>query len=224
MSVPANGPAASNGKPHSSLAVSPARATWKATYFRRAAHLGAEAATALDHAHQLGVVHRDVKPANVLLDRQGNLWITDFGVALLQSNGGLTMTGELVGTLRYMSPEQAGAQRGLVDHRTDVYSLGMTLYELLTLSPAFEGADPRRLLEQIASEEPRPLRSVDRDIPVELEIIVLKAIAKNPAERYSTAQELADDLQRFLADQPIRRDGPRCWTGPSSGRDVTNQR
>ena len=92
-----------------------------------------QAAEALEHAHQLGVVHRDVKPANLLVDGRGNLWVTDFGLAQLQSDAGLTMTGDLVGTLRYMSPEQALAKRVVVDHRTDVYSLGATLYELLTL-------------------------------------------------------------------------------------------
>jgi serine/threonine protein kinase len=181
---------------------------WKAQYFRRMAQLGVTAAEALDHAHQVGVVHRDVKPANLLLDRRGHLWITDFGLALLQNSGELTTTGELVGTLRYMSPEQAGARRGLVDHRTDVYSLGVTLYELLTLQPLFPATDPRQVLHLITHEEPRPPRSVDRAVPVELELIVLKAIAKAPSERYATAQELADDLQRFLADQPVRARPP----------------
>ena len=102
---------------------STARSTRMTHYYRRVADLGTKAAEALEHAHQLGVVHRDVKPANILLDKHGELWITDFGVAMLQNSGGMTATGELVGTLRYMSPEQAGAQRGLVDHRTDVYSL-----------------------------------------------------------------------------------------------------
>jgi serine/threonine protein kinase len=187
---------------------------WKSQYCRRVAHLGRTAAEALEHAHQLGVVHRDVKPANLLLDRRGELWVTDFGLALLQNTAGPTATGELVGTLRYMSPEQAGAQRGLVDHRTDVYSLGVTLYELLTLHPLFEGDDPRRLLRQIAEEEPRPPRSVDDAIPVELDLVVLKALAKDPAERYATAQELADDLQRFLGDQPVRARRPTLldWT------------
>jgi hypothetical protein len=177
-------------------------------YFRRVARLAATAAEALEHAHQVGVVHRDVKPANLLLDRRGHLWITDFGLALLQNNAAVTTTGELVGTLRYMSPEQAGAQRGLVDHRTDIYSLGATLYELLTLEPLFAGNDPRELVDRIAHEEPRPPRSVDRAIPKELEVIVLKALAKAPAERYTTAQELADDLRRFLEDQPIRARRP----------------
>jgi serine/threonine protein kinase len=193
---------------------------WKAHYFRRVAQLGLTAAEALDHAHQLGVIHRDIKPANLLLDRRGELWITDFGLALLQNSAGPTMTGELVGTVRYMSPEQAGAQRGLVDHRTDVYALGVTLYELLTLRPLFEGDDPRQLLRRVAEEEPRPPRSADPAIPVELEVVVLKCLAKDPAERYASARELAEDLQRFLGDQPIRARRPTLldWAAKWSRR------
>jgi tetratricopeptide (TPR) repeat protein len=118
------------------------------------------------------------------------------------------MTGDLVGTLRYMSPEQALAQRVVVDHRTDVYSLGVTLYELLTLQPAFPGNDRQELLRQIAFEEPRAPRRIVKAIPAELETVVLKAMAKNPADRYGTAQELADDLRRFLDDKPIRARRP----------------
>jgi tetratricopeptide (TPR) repeat protein len=132
------------------------------------------------------------------------LWITDFGLAQMQSQAGLTMTGDLLGTLRYMSPEQALAQRVPIDHRTDIYSLGATLYELITLEPAFAGSDRQELLRQIAFEEPRPLRRLNKAIPVELETIALKALEKNPADRYATAQEVADDLERFLADKPIR--------------------
>jgi eukaryotic-like serine/threonine-protein kinase len=172
-------------------------------YFRTVAELGVRAAEALEHAHIQGVVHRDVKPGNLLLDRHGQLWITDFGLAQLQGSTNLTRTGEIVGTLLYMSPEQAGAGRGMIDHRTDIYSLGVTLYELLTLQPLFASRDQHELLRHILSEEPVAPRSIDRTIPVELETIVLKAIAKNPAERYATAQELAEDLKRFLQDRPI---------------------
>jgi tetratricopeptide (TPR) repeat protein len=167
------------------------------------AELGVQAAEALDHAHQAGIVHRDVKPANLLVDGSGKLWVADFGLARLQSDPGVTLTGDLVGTLRYMSPEQALAQRVVVDHRTDVYSLGVTLYELLTLQPAFPGDDRQELLRRIAFEEPRRPRQVNRAIPPELETVVLKACEKNPAERYATAQELGDDLRRFLDDRPI---------------------
>jgi tetratricopeptide (TPR) repeat protein len=177
-------------------------------FFRSVARLGVEAAEALDHAHQLGVVHRDVKPGNLMVDAAGKLWVTDFGLARLGTDTGLTMTGDLVGTLRYMSPEQALAKRVPIDHRTDVYSLGATLYELLTLAPAFGGNDRQELLQQIAFEEPRPPRRLDKAIPAELEIIVLKALEKNPAERYPTAKELAEDLQRFLRQEPIRAQQP----------------
>ena len=167
-----------------------------------------QAAEALEHAHSLGVIHRDIKPSNLLVDVRGNLWITDFGLAQMESGATLTMTGDILGTLRYMSPEQALAKRVLVDHRTDIYSLGVTLYELLTLQPAFPADDRHELLRQIAFEEPKPPRRVNKAIPAELETIVLKAMAKNPAERYATAQELADDLRRFLADEPIRARRP----------------
>ena len=109
----------------------------------------------MDHAHQMGIVHRDVKPANLLLDSTGRLWVTDFGLAQIQSDTRMTMTGDLVGTLRYMSPEQALAKRVIVDHRTDIYSLGATLYEMLTLEPAFGGGDRQELLRRIAFDEPR---------------------------------------------------------------------
>jgi serine/threonine protein kinase len=194
-------PAVETAEPQAAMSTD--RSTRRSAYFRRVAQLGFKAAEALEHAHQAGVVHRDIKPANLLVDGRGNLWITDFGLAMFQTGAGLTMTGELLGTLRYMSPEQAWARRGEVDHRTDIYSLGVTLYELLTLQPVFGGQDRHELLYQIAHEEPREPRRVDRTIPVELETIVLKAIAKRPAERYATAQEMADDLQRFLEDKPI---------------------
>jgi tetratricopeptide (TPR) repeat protein len=118
------------------------------------------------------------------------------------------MTGDLIGTLRYMSPEQALAKRVIIDHRTDIYSLGATLYELLTLRPAYEGNDRQELLRRIAFEEPRPLRRINPRIPAELETIVLKSLEKNPAERYATAKELADDLRRYLQHEPIRAKKP----------------
>jgi serine/threonine protein kinase/Flp pilus assembly protein TadD len=188
--------------------LSTARSTRSATFFRTVARLGAQAAEALEHAHQLGVVHRDVKPANLLIDGQGNLWVTDFGLARVQSDTRLTVTGDLVGTLRYMSPEQALAQPVGVDQRTDLYSLGATLYELLTLRPVFEGRDCRELLRQIAFEEPKPPRLINKAVPAELEIIALKAMAKEPTERYASAREMADDLGRFLRDEPIRARRP----------------
>jgi serine/threonine protein kinase len=179
-----------------------------ATHFQMVARLGVQAAEALEHAHQLGVIHRDIKPANLMVDARGHLWVADFGLAHCQGNAAMTMTGDLVGTLRYMSPEQALAQRAAIDHRTDIYSLGATLYELLTLEPAFNGRDRQELLRQIAVEEPRPPSSYTKAIPAELETIILKAIEKNPAERYATGQELADDLERWLKDEPIRAKRP----------------
>jgi serine/threonine protein kinase/Tfp pilus assembly protein PilF len=172
-------------------------------YFRTVANLALQAAEGLEHAHQLGIIHRDVKPSNLLLDGQGQLWVTDFGLAHCQSQPGLTMTGDLLGTLRYMSPEQTLAQRVAVDHRTDVYSLGVTLYELLTFEPAVPGGDRHEILRQIAFEEPRPPRRLHKAIPAELEIIAGKAMEKRPEDRYGTAGELAEDLHRFLADKPL---------------------
>jgi serine/threonine protein kinase len=177
-------------------------------FLRTAAGLGMQAAEALEHAHQLGVVHRDVKPANLLVDARGNLWILDFGLAQIQSDTRLTRTGDLLGTLRYMSPEQALGTTLAVDHRADLYALGATLYELLTLEPALSGNDRHELLRQIAFEEPRPPRKLNRAIPAELETILLKALSKAPEERYATAQEMADDLRRFLEDKPIRARPP----------------
>jgi serine/threonine protein kinase len=172
-------------------------------HYRRAAELVAEAADALEYAHSTGVVHRDIKPANLLLDESGHLWVADFGLAKLDTAAGVTISGDVLGTLRYMSPEQALARHGLVDHRTDIYSLGATLYELLTLCPAVTGRDKQEVLRQIAFEETVAPRRLDRSIPAELETVALKALAKVPAERYPTARELADDLRRYLENRPV---------------------
>ena len=175
-----------------------------ADYFRSVTELGIQAAQALHYAHQQGVVHRDIKPANLLLDTRGVLWITDFGLAQMYAeSGNLTQTGDLLGTLRYMSPEQASGRTVVLDQRTDVYSLGITLYELLTLQRAIAGTTRNELLAQISSVDPRQPRSIDRRIPVELENIVMKATAKEPSERYPTAGALAEDLRRFLEDKPV---------------------
>jgi serine/threonine protein kinase len=172
-------------------------------FFQTAASLGIQAAEALDYAHQIGLVHRDVKPANLLLDERGNLWVTDFGLARFQTDPGVTQTGDVIGTFRYMSPEQALARRGVVDQRTDIYSLGVTLYELLTQRPLFEAQTRQELLYHLQNTEPLPPRRLNGSVPVELETIVLKALSKNPEDRYGTAQDMADDLRRFISDKPI---------------------
>ncbi|HEX4588490.1 MAG TPA: serine/threonine-protein kinase, partial [Gemmataceae bacterium] len=176
--------------------------------FRTIAGLIADAADALEYAHSVGIVHRDVKPGNLMLDGAGKVWVTDFGLARFGTDAGLTMTGDVIGTLRYMAPEQALAKHGLVDHRADVYGLGATLYELLTGRPAVGGEDKQEILRRIAFEEPVALRKVDKAIPAELETITLKCLAKEPTERYATAGELAADLRRFVEDKPIKAKPP----------------
>ena len=170
-----------------------------------------QAAEALHYAHQQGIVHRDIKPANLLLDTNGTLWVTDFGLALMYADNGLTQTGDLLGTLRYMSPEQASGRAVVLDQRTDIYSLGMTLYEMLTLQRGLPGHTREELLHQISSVNPKSLRSIDRKIPAELETIIGKATAKDASERYPNAQALADDLQRFLKDEPVLARPPSLW-------------
>ena len=151
----------------------------------------------------------------MLLDRRGDLWVADFGMADVQGDAGLTMTGDLPGTLRYMSPEQAAGKRALIDRRTDIYSLGATLYELLTLQPAIVGADRAQIIRRIAEEEPEPLRRLNPAMPVDLATIVTKALSKDPSKRYETSRQFADDLERFLDGRPIaaRPVGPlaRSW-------------
>jgi eukaryotic-like serine/threonine-protein kinase len=192
-----------------SLALSTYRSNKQREYYRAAVRLIVQAAEAVEHAHEFGIVHRDIKPANLLVDLYGRLWVTDFGLAQFHTEANLTRTGDIIGTLRYMSPEQASGQRILVDQRTDVYSLGATLYELVILEPIFPGRSSQELLHQITHDEPRAPRSLDKTVPVELETIILKCVSKNPAERYSSARELAADLERYLEDKPVlaRRPG-----------------
>lgn len=172
-------------------------------YYRAVCHLGIQAAEALQHAHDCGIVHRDVKPSNLLLDRTGKLWVTDFGLArFLSCDAGLTLTGQVLGSIRYMSPEQADGNSSLLDQRSDIYSLGITLYEAVTLQPAFDGEIRADLLRRIAQEEPRLPRRIRPSIPADLETIILKAISKAPEQRYQSAQAFADDLRRFLDGKP----------------------
>jgi WD40 repeat protein len=177
---------------------------------RRAAELGRQAALALHFAHEQGITHRDVKPSNLLVDELGKLWVSDFGLARIAGQTDLTLSGAVLGTLRYMSPEQASGARLAVDHRCDIYALGVTLYELITGRPAFEGEDRVELLRGICVQEPLSPRRIDPAIPRDLETIVLKAMAKEPGERYAAALDLADDLERFLSGRPILARPPRA--------------
>lgn len=164
------------------------------------AQMGVDVAGALQHAHDQGILHRDIKPANIMLDGNGMIWVTDFGLAKHMDNEDLTRTGDIVGTLQYMAPEQFQSQS---DARSDVYSLGLTLYELLTLKAGFQDSNPSRLIRRKSEDQPPNPRTVNPSIPRDLETIVLKAISREPASRYATAQALANDLRRFLEDRPI---------------------
>ncbi len=185
------GPPAADTDRQARAAVSTQKPSGTKEFFRRVAQWGIQAAEGLEHAHQMGIVHRDVKPSNLLVDTSGHLWITDFGLAQIVApspiagegwgeGGCLTMTGDLLGTLRYMSPEQAAGRSRVLDHRTDIYSLGVTLYELLTLRPPFSGDDRQAILRQIGDDEPPAPRQLNKAIPKDLETIVLKAMAKEP--------------------------------------------
>jgi serine/threonine-protein kinase len=171
-------------------------------FAKAVARVGLRVAEALNYAHGQGVLHRDIKPSNLLLDVQGTLWVTDFGLAKASADSGnLTQEGDVLGTLRYMAPERF---RGKSDARSDVYALGLTLYELLTLRPAFDQGDRDRLIHQVTTEQPPRPRLLNAEIPRDLETIVLKAIEHEPTRRYQHAEDLATDLERFLADRPIK--------------------
>ncbi|HEX3601070.1 MAG TPA: protein kinase, partial [Lacipirellulaceae bacterium] len=189
-------------------ALSTVRAKDSVAFYHTVAQLGIQAAEALEHAHTCGVVHRDIKPSNLLIDERGSLWLTDFGLAYVESDSNLTMTGDLLGTLRYMSPEQTLGSRVVLDHRTDIYSLGATLYELVTLSPAFDATERMKLLRQINDQEPLAPHHIDPAVPADLETIVLKAMSKDVASRYASGQHMADDLRRFLDNKPIQARRP----------------
>lgn len=176
---------------------------------RTVAGWGLQAAEALTHAHQREVIHRDVKPSNLLLDHEGRIWLTDFGLAKRLDDVTLSLTGALLGTPRYMSPEQAEAAVKSVDHRTDIYSLGATLYELVTGQPVFAAETPHAVISQIIHNEPQSPRRVRPDIPRDLETILLKCLSKEALHRYATAQELADDLRAVVEDRPIHAQRPQ---------------
>lgn len=168
------------------------------------AKLGADVADALQHAHELGIIHRDIKPSNLMLDKSGRIWVSDFGLAHISTNPGLTRTGAVLGTYRYMSPEQAAGNHHFLDHRSDVYSLGATLFEMIALRPAYDQQGSEQILKAILYAPTPSLSKICRDVPSDLSLILETAMAKNPADRYATAGEMAEDLRRFLNGQPVK--------------------
>ena len=189
-----------------------------------AAQVAADIAKALSYAHRHGVVHRDVKPGNVLITSDGQVKVTDFGIARAMGNidDQVTQTGLVMGTATYFSPEQA---QGLdVDGRSDIYALGVVLYEMLVGRPPFVGDTPVSIAYQHVQETPPRPRSLNPDIPPALEAIVLQAIAKLPAERYQTADELRANLERFFAIRPCLRHLPRSSPARRSPRRCRGQR
>jgi serine/threonine-protein kinase len=183
-----------------------------ARYWRSVARVGLQVARALEYAHTQGIFHRDVKPSNLVLDVQGTAWVADFGLAKAVEGEDLTHTGDIVGTIRYMAPERF---QGRCDARADVYALGLTLYEMLALRPAFDQSDRQALIRQVMEEEPPRLRALCPLVPRDLETVVHKAITRDPAARYPTAAAMADDLALYLDGKPVlaRRVGvvERVW-------------
>lgn len=163
----------------------------------------ADIADALHVAHEYGIVHRDIKPSNLLLDSQGKLWVADFGLARFQDGRALTGTGEMIGTMRYMSPEQANGRSEVVDHRTDIYSLGATLYELLTGSPAIPGEEGPSLLRTIITRAPVRIRKLRPELSRDLQTVIDKAMAKHRDDRYANASEMAADLRRVVRGDSV---------------------
>ncbi len=173
-------------------------------YVLRVTEIGARVAEAIHFAHENGIVHRDVKPSNLLLDQTAKVWVADFGLARNRETSSLTSNGDQLGTLRYMSPEQAAGRNNEVDFRTDIYSLGVTLAELLTLRPVFEAPGRMELLTAIETSNPIPLRAVNSSIPLDLETVIHKATEGLPGDRYQSAQAFADDLLRCFEGKPIQ--------------------
>jgi len=180
----------------------------RADRLRRWVRLVADIADTLHYAHEHGVIHRDVKPQNVLVDDEGRPHLIDFGLAKFEALRSLTISGDIAGTPYYMSPEQALAKRVKVDRRADVFSLGVVLYEMLTLRRPFEGDTQQDVLYSITFRDPASMRSVDRTIPRDLDTICFKAMEKRPADRYATAADLAADLRRHLDGKPVLAQSP----------------
>jgi serine/threonine protein kinase len=178
-----------------------------AHYWQSVARIGLQAAEALHYAHAQGTLHRDIKPANLLLDTHGTVWLADFGLAKAAQSDDISRSSDLVGTLRYMAPEQF---RGTTDRRSDLYSLGLTLYELLTLRAAYAETEYSHLIQRITQGSPPAPGSSNREIPRDLETIILKASSHDASQRYPSAEAMADDLRCFLEDRPsrARRVGP----------------
>jgi WD40 repeat protein/tRNA A-37 threonylcarbamoyl transferase component Bud32 len=177
---------------------------------RQAAELVAVVADALQYAHEQGVIHRDVKPSNIMVGDDGTPYLMDFGLAKREAEVTVTVEGQVLGTPAYMSPEQARGEGHKVDGRSDVYSLGVILYQLLTSELPFRG-NPRMLLHQVLHDEPRSLRSLNDQIPRDLETISLKAMAKEPGRRYQSARAFGEDLRRFLKGEPIKARPVSAW-------------
>ncbi len=174
-----------------------------ASYVTQVCEIGVRIARALDYAHRHGVIHRDVKPQNILIDETGAPFLVDFGLAKDAEHDSISKSGDIAGTPHYMSPEQTMAKRVRIDHRTDVFSLGVVLYEMLTLRRPFEGASAEAIYHEITFSEPKPIRSLNKDVPRDLQVIVNKSLEKGPERRYSSAEEFALDLERFLRHESI---------------------
>jgi serine/threonine protein kinase len=172
-------------------------------HFRRVAEVVAHVAEGLQQAHDRGIVHRDVKPSNILLDEHDRPCLSDFGLAKIEDGLELSRTGDFAGSPYFMSPEQADGRRGPVDHRSDIYSLGVTLYELLTLTQPFQGSTAHEIVRKILADDPRRPRRIESRVPADLETICLKAMERNPAQRYPSSLEFAHDLRSFLDGEPI---------------------
>jgi serine/threonine protein kinase len=185
--------------------VAPFRGVLRRDSWRQFAKIGMQAAAALRYAHSRGILHRDVKPANLLLDCRGSVWVADFGVSATKNAVRRHGADRLGGTRRYLAPEQF---LGVADERSDVYALGVTLYELCTLRPAFDAEDREELLKQIGRARPRKPRAVNRLVPRELERIILKAIAYDPTRRFQSAGEMLAALRTVV------REGGGGWLAP----------